>query len=37
MKKVLWTLVRTAVEKLTVDYEGVFNLLLIPVAARSEA
>jgi len=37
MKEVLWTLVRTAVEKLTVDYEGVFNLLPIPLAARSEA
>ena len=37
MQKVLWTLVRTAVEKLTVHYEDVFNLLPIPVAARSEA
>ena len=33
IQKVLWTMFRTAVEKLTVDYEGVFNLL----AACSEA
>jgi hypothetical protein len=37
LQKVLWTLVRSAVEKLTVGYEGVFNILPIPVAARSEA
>ena len=37
LPKVLWTLVRTAVEKLTVGYERVYNLLPIPVAARSEA
>ena len=37
LQKVLWTLVRTAVGKLTVGYEDVFDLLPIPVAARSEA
>jgi hypothetical protein len=37
LQKVLWTLVRTAVEKLTVGYEAVFNEQPIPMAARSEA